>query len=309
MKKMKEIYMILTRQNETNGIILWVHGGAWIEGEKEEMDEFCKLFSQQGYISATIGYTILNGQYEEFNIYRIIDEITASIKAIKNHLIGLGFDGDKLKMAIGGYSAGGHLALLYSYLVKNFDIVPIKFVIDFVGPIGLSSTEYFYKLKNENETLENIDDISIIEQAKNEGKLKLIVESESFFLMLMNAFTGNNYTQEELMSMLYTNGTINKNSEKYIEMENFTKYSDITQIEDKHKIPTICVYGGIDIVLGISAYAYLKEKADKDGRHLDFIYSRYEGHGLVNPTTLDGKNKVREAYAKIMNYFKNYFGY
>ena len=299
----------LTRQNEINGIILWVHGGAWIEGEKEEMDEFCKLFSQQGYISATIGYTILNGQYEEFNIYRIIDEITASIKAIKNHLIGLGFDGDKLKMAIGGYSAGGHLALLYSYLVKNFDIVPIKFVIDFVGPIGLSSTEYFYKLKNENETLENIDDISIIEQAKNEGKLKLIVESESFFLMLMNAFTGNNYTQEELMSMLYTNGTINKNSEKYIEMENFTKYSDITQIEDKHKIPTICVYGGIDIVLGISAYAYLKEKADKDGRHLDFIYSRYEGHGLVNPTTLDGKNKVREAYAKIMNYFKNYFGY
>ena len=92
-------------------------------------------------------------------------------------------------------------------------------------------------------------------------------------------------------------------------MENFTKYSDITQIEDKHKIPTVCVYGGTDEVLGISTYAYLKEKADKDGRHLDFIYSRYEGHGLVNPTTLDGKNKVREAYAKIMNYFKNYFGY
>ena len=85
----------------------------------------------------------------------------------------------------------------------------------------------------------------------------------------MNAFTGNNYTQEDLMSMLNTNGTINKNSEKYIEIDKKIKHSYITQIEDKHKIPTICVYGGTDEVLGISTYAYLKEKANKDGRHLE----------------------------------------
>ena len=295
----------LTRQNEANGIILWIHGGAWVQGDLKDMDSLCKLFSQQGYITATVGYTILNGQYKEFNIYRILDEITACIKAIKKELVAKGFKEDKLKMAIGGYSAGGHLALLYSYLTKNIDIIPIQFIIDFAGPIGLYE-EYFYKLKNGNETLENIEDISLIEQAKNEGKLELVGEY-SYLLSLMNAFTGNNYTQEDLMSMLNTNGTINKNSEKYIEIDKKIKHSYITQIEDKHKIPTICVYGGTDEVLGISTYAYLKEKANKDGRHLEFIYSRYEGHGLIKPKTREGKQKMQDAIVLIMNYLKYFF--
>ncbi len=79
------------------------------------MELYCNLFSEQGYISANMEYTLLKGQYPESNIYRIMDEITACIKAIKTYLINLGFNGNKLKLAIGGYSAGAHLTLLYSY--------------------------------------------------------------------------------------------------------------------------------------------------------------------------------------------------
>ena len=107
------------RKKEINGVILWIHGGAWIEGTKEGIDLLCQFYSQVGYISATLGYTLLvPGKYSEFNIYRMIDEITACIKAIKQELISRGFEGDKLRLAIGGYSAGAHLTLLYSYLVK-----------------------------------------------------------------------------------------------------------------------------------------------------------------------------------------------
>ena len=294
----------LSRKNEINGIMLWIHGGAWIGGDMRQMEPLCKLFSQQGYISATIGYTLLLDYFKIFNIYRILDEITAAIKAIKNELIGKGFNGDKLVLGIGGYSAGGHLALLYTYLIKNIDIIPIKFVVDMAGPIGLHE-KYFYKLKSNQDTLDNIENVEIIENEVRKGKLVKILNVNQM-LRFMDAFSGNKYTQY-LNSMVDEKGEIDTNNIKYKEMYNFIKYGYITEIEDKHKLRTIAIYGGIDEILGISTYAYLKEKADKDKRILDFIYSRYEGHSLIFPTTEDGKQKIWDASVLIMNYFKTFF--
>ena len=202
----------LNRKNEINGIMLWIHGGGWTEGDKGQMDLLCKLFSQQGIISATIGYTLLLDYFKIFNIYRILDEITAAIKAIKNELIEKGFDGNKLVLGLGGYSAGAHLALLYSYLIKNIDIIPIKFMVDIVGPIGLNE-KYFYKLKSNDDSLENIENVETIEKEKKEGKLvRSFTVTE--ILALMNAFSGNKYTQY-LNSMIDDKGEINTKNDKY----------------------------------------------------------------------------------------------
>ena len=297
----------LDRRNETNGILLWIHGGAWVSDSKDTMDMFCKLYSQQGYISATMGYTLLTKQFNNFNIFRILDEITACIKAIKNKLvIDLGFKADKLKMVIGGYSAGAHLALLYSFLIKNFDIIPIEFVINFVGPIGLYK-DYFYKLKSENETLESIEEVSEIEKAITAGKIVPIFK-EKDGLETMNLFLGNKFTSKQIEAMLDENGNIQYDDENYKKLFKVAKYSFITEIEDNHQIPTICIYGGTDDIVGVTQYAYLKQKVG-DKRHLDLIYSRYEGHILIYPHTQDGIDKLEEASSLFMNYFKKYFGY
>jgi len=269
------------------------------------MDILCKFTSQLGYISATVGYTILIDYYKVFNIFKILDEITACIKAIKKELKNLGFNEKKLKLAIGGYSAGGHLALLYSYLIKDISIIPIQFVIDIVGPIGLDP-KFFYKLKSPIESLENIEDISTIEQAVKDGK---IVKSYSdiTFLELMNAFSGNKYNILEISLMLNIDGNINYESKYYLKMYNLIKNGYITEIEDKHKLPTICVYGGTDEVLGVTTYAYLKEKAGKDGRPLDYIYSRNEGHLLIFPKTIDGQQQLLKMNNIIKDYCNKYF--
>ena len=296
----------LDRKTETNGIILWIHGGAWVSGTKDDMDIFCKLYSQQGYISASVGYTLLGSKYKDFNIFKILDEITACIKAIKNKLIELGFQGDKLKMVIGGYSAGAHLALLYSFLIKNFDIIPIEFVINFVGPIGLHK-EYFYKLKSENETLPSIEDVSEIEKAINEGKIEPMFE-EKKGLEMMNLFLGNKLSNKQIEAMLDEKRNIKEDDENYKKLFKVAKYSFITEIEDNHQIPTICIYGGTDDTIGVTQYAYLNQKAGNT-RHLDFIYSRNEGHDLIKPKTPDGVAKLWDASSLFMNYFKKYFGY
>ena len=297
----------LDRKNETNGIILWIHGGAWIEGTKDGMDIFCKLYSQQGYISATVGYTLLNSKDKVFNIFKMLDEITSCIKAIKKYLINLGFSGDKLKLVIAGYSAGGHLTLLYSYLIKKVNIIPISFLINYAGPIGLYP-KYFYKLNSTNDTLENIEQVQIIEQAMKDGKIVPIFQ-EIMSLHFMNAFLGNKYSSDEISKMVDKNGKIIEENEKYKEMLKVVKFSFVTEIEDYNRIPTICIYGGIDDVVGVTVYAYLKQKADKDGRKLNFIYSRSEGHLLILPSTPDGSQKIKEANSLIMKYLKKYFGY
>ena len=296
----------MDRMKDYNGIFLWVHGGAWTSGNKEVMDIFCKLISSQGYISATLGYTLLTPKFKEYNIFKNLDEITACIKAIKNKLVEIGFDGNKLYLAIGGYSSGAHLSLLYSYLNKNTDIIPLKFIVDFVGPIGLYP-KYFYKLKSINETLSNIEDVSIIEEAMKNGSL-LPIYKEEVAIRLMNLFTGNKFS-DSADKMLFPNKTINWENDKLKEMFKIAKNAFITEIEDKHKLPTICIYGGIDEVVGVSTYAYLKQKMDLDERKYDFIYSRYEGHMLMIPQTFEGVQKIRETISKITQYLKNYFGY
>ena len=124
-----------------------------------------------------MGYTLLIEQYEGYNMFRIIDEITATIKSIKNQLIERGFDGDKLEMAISGYSAGAHLSLVYPYAFAKDSVIPIKFIINYSGPVTLSD-EHFYKLATYNDTLDKIDRESI-DKAKNENKIVLI-DDENF---------------------------------------------------------------------------------------------------------------------------------
>ena len=299
----------LYRKDKTVGVILWIHGGAWVGGNPENMEPFCLFASNQGYITASMGYTLLIKYFQDFNIYRILDEVTECIKAIKNELIKSGFKEDKLILGIGGYSAGAHLALLYSYLIQNINIIPIKFVINICGPIGLR-IKYFYKLKSGMKAFDEavMKDISAIEKAKEDGTIIPTIPDMQG-LLYMNAFYGNKYTDEELNSMLYENGTINYENENYKKMEKFTKNAYVTEIEDKHKLPTLCVYGGIDDIVGVAAFAYLKQKMDKDKRPYDFIYSKTEGHLPIIPTSKEGKEQLIKISQKIIEYFHKYFGY
>ena len=60
-----------------------------------------------------MSYTFLHEKYKEYSIFRILDEVTSCIQSIKEQLITRGFDENKLEIAVGGYSSGAHIALLY----------------------------------------------------------------------------------------------------------------------------------------------------------------------------------------------------
>ena len=190
-------YNSLERKEKKNGILLFIHGGGWTTRTKDDVEQFASRYAKQGYITANFEYTLLSDNYTQYNIFRILDEITACIKHIKNELKNQGFDENLLELAIGGVSAGAHITLLYSHLIKT-QILPIKFLIDIVGPISLLP-EHYLRASVLFQPLESISERSDIENALKEKKLVRIFDNDLILLYLMNMFIGKKYTDEELI--------------------------------------------------------------------------------------------------------------
>ena len=172
------------------------------------MEYLAKRYAKYGYITATMSYTLLINNFTDNNIFKILDEITACIQSIKEELQSRNFDENKLEIALGGTSAGGHIALLYSYSMKNSPI-PLKFIIDIVGPVSLDYN-YWYRVSDMEHPLDNIDPESI-ENALKENKIQKIFEDESGSIISMNIFIGNKYTAEDLEEMI-VDGKIDEKS-------------------------------------------------------------------------------------------------
>ena len=217
------------------------------------MEYLARRYAKYGYITATMSYTLLINNFTDYNIYKILDEITACIQSIKEELKSRNFDENKLEIALGGTSAGGHLAMLYSYSMKNSPI-PLKFVIDIVGPV-LLDFNYWYRVSDMEHPLDNIEP-ETIENALKENKIQKIFEDQSGAIMFMNFFLGNKYTAEDLKEMI-VNGKINETNPKYQEMLNLFKYAFPINFVDENTLPTLCQYGGKDHTVGIAHYSYL----------------------------------------------------
>lgn len=118
-------------QKDSLGLILYVHGGAWLSGDKSEHYSDCYKWVQKGYATATMNYTLLNEKGA--SIYAMIDEIDSCIgqiikfAATKNVHI--------QQMAICGTSAGGHLSMMYSY--SHSHKLPLRFTAVKVGPADM----------------------------------------------------------------------------------------------------------------------------------------------------------------------------
>ena len=296
-------YSATKNKDNYNGIFLFINGNLWREGNKEYLEPLAQIYEQSGYITAVMDYTFLNDNYKEYNIFRILDEVTACIESIKEELNNMGFNKTKLELAIGGYSAGAHISMLYSYLLRNTPL-PIKFIINIAGPVTLDPL-FWKKLKTENDTLESIEPCDI-EKALNESKIIDAVDDEIYILNYMNNFMGKKYNDSELKEMI-ENKKIKIGNEKYQELLKVVKFAFPSYYAINNIIPTLCIYGGNDSIIGVSQYAYLKSSSKSIKDKIKIIYSRYAEHNVINYVTENGINAMREMHYQILNFAKLYF--
>jgi acetyl esterase/lipase len=117
-------------------IVVFVHGGAWDAGHKNDYAFAGKAFSEMGYITQIPNYRL----YPQAKYPQFIQDVATAIRALPSQLRQSGIEVENsLNIVLVGHSAGAHtvamLATQPDYL-KNVP-VEIKSVIGLAGPYDL----------------------------------------------------------------------------------------------------------------------------------------------------------------------------
>ena len=159
-------------EREENGCILFIHGGSWSSGSKDEMMGECVALANEGYVTASMSYTLINGENgDTYSVMTVLDEITLAIEAIKKFSDEKGLNITKL--ATSGYSAGAHLSMLYSYSRPEESAIPLAFAANKVGPSDFTTEAWGEAGPRIAKMLAGT---AITEQYMNEGKEKELIE-------------------------------------------------------------------------------------------------------------------------------------
>ena len=100
-------------------IIIFVHGGGWLDHNKDDGKEFCTLFSKKGYVTASINYRLgleypINDKTRGEAVYRGVQDIKAAVRYVRSNASL--FKIDTGQVFIGGYSSGAVNAVHAAYL-------------------------------------------------------------------------------------------------------------------------------------------------------------------------------------------------
>lgn len=295
--------------------ILFIHGGAWIMGFKTDVNEYVHEFANRGYITATIKYTLLKSDMNDssLSIFRNLDEIDACIASLKSALNDLGFDtASKIDFVIGGASSGSHLAMLYSYSRGNKAALPIKFIVNAVGPVDIKPSNW--------KRFTNPDDSATLDAGLSYSAIEALRSSDGLSELAISA-NGFNSTWNDYQTMRIANGmcgipfplseieaTTDENKRDIVNPNTASNAmtragggEDLLSVtywmNATNKIPMIAAYAGKDFVVGIAQYAKLEKAFDDYGITHHYTYFRDSGHTNLNEDSTNYQafvNKIDE---------------
>jgi acetyl esterase/lipase len=99
--------------------IIWIHGGAWISGSKENVDPYMRILAAEGYTTIAVNYTLgPEGFYP-----KAVHQINDALGYIDEHAAELNVDTTQFVLA--GDSAGGQLASQMATLITSTDYAEI----------------------------------------------------------------------------------------------------------------------------------------------------------------------------------------
>lgn len=131
--------LYIPKDKKVVGIVLMLHGGAWIAGDENEFAGRLEQVAKAGYAGVAVRYRYID---ENVNLDDLMDDIDRAMSLVKEI-------GDSHGVEISGFlstggSAGGHLSLHYAYSRADSSPIPPKAVASYCGPADLADEYYYY---------------------------------------------------------------------------------------------------------------------------------------------------------------------
>ncbi|MBO4768109.1 MAG: alpha/beta hydrolase [Bacteroidales bacterium] len=120
------------RSPKAGKLMLYVHGGSWNSGSREEGERWCRHFASMGYTAASMDYSLQKGRKTP-SIDRMIEDIHSCVAHIAGKVPE--WDVELEEMALCGFSAGATLIMLYGYREAEKWELPVSFMIQMSGPV------------------------------------------------------------------------------------------------------------------------------------------------------------------------------
>ena len=157
--------------NKNQSLILYIHGGSFNSGSKEDGAAWCKYYATKGYIAATLDYSLQTKQ-KDASLLIMDKEIDNCVNAIYGKCKSLGYE--VTGMATCGVSAGGTLAMNYAFIEKDFKI-PVRFVFQLAAPADFEPSDWDIlkktnKWKTDAEFATNMTGTEITTEMINSGE-------------------------------------------------------------------------------------------------------------------------------------------
>jgi acetyl esterase/lipase len=137
------VHQILSqlKNNNTYPGIIFVHGGGWTAGEKEDFQAWGQYYAEQGYVCTSINYRMT----PQYVWPAEIDDTQAAVRWMRKNAQSIGLVPSQIGAV--GASAGGHLVLFLGETDTLNDIDPalsgysskVQAVGDYYGPTDFSN--------------------------------------------------------------------------------------------------------------------------------------------------------------------------
>ncbi|GHU21823.1 hypothetical protein FACS1894172_11610 [Spirochaetia bacterium] len=121
-------------------VILFIHGGIWMYGDKNDYPLFLDNFRDR-FIVASMNHRYID---EDIHMAEVIDDVSSAVSFIKEFSSQYG---SVNKVVIMGHSSGAHLSLLYAYKNYKNSPIPIAFCVSLAAPTDLSDVAFLYNFK------------------------------------------------------------------------------------------------------------------------------------------------------------------
>jgi len=108
--------------------VVWIHGGAWISGSKDDVAPYLRILAAEGYRTIGLNYTIA----PEATYPTAVRQLGTALAYVRDHAAELGVDPTRIVLA--GDSAGAQLASQLAVLMTNPEYAALVDMEPALGP-------------------------------------------------------------------------------------------------------------------------------------------------------------------------------